>query len=154
MAGFCTNCGAQLSEDARFCSKCGTAVVRRSVIYCTKCGAPAEADAKFCSRCSAPLVQAGENVVVLTAEKMTIFHEIMPAWVVGDFSLEPAKQGFVIVPDRGLQAPKEEAEEKPLVHSNTPDGVAWLSAGVDYQTGVRDFAPAITFTFPAKQTVR
>lgn len=101
----------------------------------------------------APLVQAGENVVVLTAEKMTIFHEIMPAWVVGDFSLEPAAQGFVIVPDRGLQAPKEDGEEKPLVHSSVPDGVAWLSSGVDYQAGVRDFAPAITFTFPAKQTV-
>ena len=101
----------------------------------------------------APFVREGENAVTLTANKMTIFHEIMPAWVVGDFSLEPAEQGFVIVPDRGLQAPKEEVKEWPIVHSNVPDGVAWLSAGFDYQTGVRDPAPAITFTFPEKKTL-
>ena len=100
----------------------------------------------------AQLVKAGENVVTLTADKMTIFHEIMPAWVVGEFSLDPAAKGFVIVPDRGLQAPKEK-EEAALVHSNALEGVSWLNSGCDFINGVRDLAPAITFTFPAKQTL-
>ena len=101
----------------------------------------------------ASLVKAGENVVTLTADKMTIFHEIMPAWVVGEFSLESAAQGFVIVPDRGLQAPKDETEEPQLIHTSALEGVSWLCSGFDFQPGVRDFAPAITFSLPTKQTV-
>ena len=102
----------------------------------------------------AKLVKTGENIVTLKADKMTIFHEIMPAWVVGEFSLESAAQGFIIVPDRGLQAPKDdEIEPKPQVHSNDLEGVSWLNSGCDYSAGVRDLAPAITFTFLAKQSI-
>ena len=101
----------------------------------------------------ASLVKAGENVVTLTADKMTVFHEIMPAWVLGEFSLESAAQGFVIVPDRGLQAPNGEEEEPQLIHTSALEGVSWLNSGFDFQPGVRDFAPAITFSLPTKQTV-
>jgi len=59
MAGFCTKCGAELTEGNSFCTKCGA---RRSDTtdatpggrFCTKCGAGLAANLKFCTKCGAP----------------------------------------------------------------------------------------------------
>jgi hypothetical protein len=44
----------------------------------------------------------GENVVTINAAPFTMFHELEPAYVLGDFALEPGPNGFVISPDRAL----------------------------------------------------
>ena len=45
----CTNCGASLSDNAKFCPECGTKVVR--AVFCAECGTKLEAGAKFCPEC-------------------------------------------------------------------------------------------------------
>ena len=56
----CVNCGAELAEDARFCSACGANQTDlkvekntelNSVRICPFCGAENDADAKFCEKC-------------------------------------------------------------------------------------------------------
>lgn len=55
----------------------------------------------------APLAKVGENVVQLKAAPMTVFHEVASAYVLGDFALEAADKGFVIVPAQPLQISAE-----------------------------------------------
>lgn len=45
----------------------------------------------------------GANTVVLKARPMTIYHELEPVYVLGDFWLEPTAAGFVIQPPRPLR---------------------------------------------------
>ena len=47
--------------------------------------------------------RVGVNEVTLSAMPFTIFHEVEPAYVLGDFTLGPSGNGFVILPDRPLQ---------------------------------------------------
>ncbi|MGO9199495.1 MAG: glycosyl hydrolase [Limisphaerales bacterium] len=47
--------------------------------------------------------RAGENVVTIKASPFTMYHELEPAYVLGDFALKPADQGFLIVPDQPLK---------------------------------------------------
>jgi hypothetical protein len=49
------------------------------------------------------LAQVGPNEVVLRAQPFTMFHEIQPAYVLGDFVLRPAKVGFQIAPGAAPQ---------------------------------------------------
>ena len=42
--------------------------------------------------------KVGENVVTCKASPFTVWHEIEPAYVLGDFAVEPAERGFVIEP--------------------------------------------------------
>ena len=52
----CTNCGAENSPDASFCSNCGTPVGGAgSVIYCTNCGGANPGDSQFCGSCGSEL---------------------------------------------------------------------------------------------------
>ncbi len=44
----------------------------------------------------------GENVVTLEARPFTMFHELEPAYVLGDFTLQPAARGWVLAADRPL----------------------------------------------------
>jgi hypothetical protein len=46
----------------------------------------------------------GENTVTIKARPMTVYHELEPAYVLGDFSLEPAERGFTIVPPKPVEA--------------------------------------------------
>jgi membrane protease subunit (stomatin/prohibitin family) len=45
----CPQCQARLPEDARFCFRCGTPVVKGQV--CSSCGQDLPADARFCHNC-------------------------------------------------------------------------------------------------------
>jgi hypothetical protein len=51
--------------------------------------------------CSAACV--GENVVTMKTAQLTMFHELEPAYVVGDFTLNPNERGFVISPQKPLK---------------------------------------------------
>ena len=92
----------------------------------------------------AAAARAGENVVTITAQPFTIYHELEPAYVLGDFTLKPVSQGFVIAPDQPLRlAP---VSTTPLLtHSINPDGTMWLSGGIGFGQGADDRAPFVVF---------
>jgi hypothetical protein len=46
--------------------------------------------------------RVGENAVTLKAAPMTVFHELEPAYLLGDFSVEPRKAGFAVAPPKPL----------------------------------------------------
>ena len=50
----------------------------------------------------AAAARVGENVVTIAATPFTMFHELEPAYLLGDFTLRPAAKGFVVTPDRPL----------------------------------------------------
>lgn len=62
---YCTNCGAQLSDDARFCSVCGAAVAMQppkkrveqagTVYKCPNCGEPLNSFVSTCPVCGAEI---------------------------------------------------------------------------------------------------
>jgi hypothetical protein len=45
----------------------------------------------------------GENTVTIKASPFTMFHELEPAYVLGDFALRPTDKGFAIVPLQELK---------------------------------------------------
>ncbi len=49
------------------------------------------------------VARTGENVVTLKASQFTVFHELEPAYVLGDFTLHNADHGFTIVPEVPLE---------------------------------------------------
>ena len=51
MAKICLNCGSPLEDDAKFCSKCGSAYNAEPV--CVKCGCKLTPGARFCPNCGA-----------------------------------------------------------------------------------------------------
>ena len=57
MPKICSNCGNELSENAKFCSKCGTKYESDSGTFCQKCGHKINKDAKFCTYCGNPIKQ-------------------------------------------------------------------------------------------------
>ena len=50
----------------------------------------------------AAVAKVGENEVKLKASPMTMFHEIEPAYVLGDFALRSVEAGYAIVPPKPL----------------------------------------------------
>lgn len=49
------------------------------------------------------VAKIGENAVTIKASPFTIYHELEPAYVLGDFALRTSDSGFVIVPDVPLE---------------------------------------------------
>ncbi len=88
--------------------------------------------------------KVGENTVTIAAKPFTIYHELEPAYVLGDFSLKPVNSGFVIVPSTPLAVLRGQS------HGAEPEGMHWLSAGVGYHRDAtakegNDFAPWVVF---------
>jgi len=50
----------------------------------------------------AGIARVGENTVNIKASPMTVFHEIEPAYVLGDFALRPTDVGFAIMTPRSV----------------------------------------------------
>jgi len=91
------------------------------------------------------VAQIGENLVSITAKPMTIYHELEPAYLLGDFSLESAEHGFVVCPPKQLQlcisqAQEEIADHTPRLELVEPrqgwnrQGMPFYSHGVAYST--------------------
>ncbi len=114
-------------------------VIERPDLYTVTCnGQPANAkpgdwwlDKAFGRIALAAVARVGENTVTLKAAPFTIFHEIEPAYVLGDFALQPAAAGFVIAPDQPLQLGKWNEQGQPF-----------YSAGVAYRAACEVPAPA------------
>ncbi len=85
-------------------------VIERPDLYTITCnGQPVKAkpndwwlDKAFGRMDIASVARTGENVVTIKASPFTMYHELEPAYVLGDFALKPADKGFVIVPDQNL----------------------------------------------------
>jgi hypothetical protein len=81
-------------------------VIERPDLYTITCnGQPANAkrsdwwlDKAFGRIVIASAARTGENVVTITASPFTMYHELEPAYLLGDFALRSADKGFVIVP--------------------------------------------------------
>ncbi len=53
---FCKNCGNQVGEGGRFCSKCGAEILaEKKENLCPRCHVVVEEGAKFCNKCGASL---------------------------------------------------------------------------------------------------
>ncbi|MBD5129721.1 MAG: zinc ribbon domain-containing protein [Ruminococcaceae bacterium] len=62
----CSECGAELKQDAKFCAKCGAPVQNvpeEEKIFCPECGVELEQNAEFCPECGTPLQSAPETNV-------------------------------------------------------------------------------------------
>jgi hypothetical protein len=80
--------------------------------------------------------RVGENAVTIKATPFTMYHELEPAYVLGDFALKPAEHGFVIAPDQPL-APGATRAGEPNAANQTArgwnaEGYPFYSAGVAY----------------------
>jgi hypothetical protein len=62
----------------------------------------------------ASAARPGENVVTIKATPFTMFHELEPAYVLGDFSLKSADRGFVIAPEQNLQPGQWKEQGQPF----------------------------------------
>ena len=60
------------------------------------------------------VAKVGKNIVTLKAAPLTIWHELEPAYVIGDFSVEPVQSGFVIKPPKSLELGSWKAQGMPL----------------------------------------
>jgi hypothetical protein len=89
----------------------------------------------------ASAARPGENVVTIKASPFTMFHELEPAYVLGDFALQPADKGFRIAPDQPLHLGTARPAAH-LVDGSGPDsgrqgwnlqGHPFYSAGVAYR---------------------
>ena len=52
---YCTNCGAEQSQQASFCSSCGASTQPKAAMKCPTCGGDNPEDARFCVGCGASL---------------------------------------------------------------------------------------------------
>lgn len=51
----CPNCKAEVADGVKFCTKCGTAIVKEEKIQCPKCSSMLAAGVKFCTVCGTSL---------------------------------------------------------------------------------------------------
>ncbi len=113
-------------------------VIERPDLYTITCnGKPASAigDAWWLDRCFGKIdigsvATVGENVVNIQASPFTMYHELEPVYVLGDFSLKPARSGFVIVPEVPLELGRRSTR-----HTTSPNGNMWLSGGIGFRPG-------------------
>ncbi len=73
----------------------------------------------------------GENVIRLKASPFTVYHEIEPAYVLGDFRLEALDNGFAIVPEQPL-----------MPGAWNQQGLPFYSAGVSYSQTFQQIKPS------------
>jgi hypothetical protein len=72
------------------------------------------------------VAKVGENAVTVVAKPMTIYHELEPAYVLGDFSLKPVDASFVIRPPQPLALERRGWNEQG--HPFYATGVAYRQA--------------------------
>lgn len=97
--------------------------------------------------------RVGENEVTIKADHFSVFHELEPAYVLGNFSLEPKESGFAIAAEKPLRL-----EASPKSHSTQPNGTMWLSGGIGFHPEIKpernDSAPFLVFDLGASVELR
>lgn len=56
--------------------------------------------------------RVGQNVISIQAAPFTMFHELEPAYVLGNFVLNPVEHGFVIAPERAMTLGKRQGKAR------------------------------------------
>jgi hypothetical protein len=118
------------------------AVVERPALYRVSVnGKPVEAvkgawwlDVDFGVFDIGPYVKDGENAITLTVSPMSIFAELEPIHLTGDFGVEPAERGWLIVPSAPLSTGAWVSQKLPFYS----DRVAY-SADYTLAAGGRQF---------------
>jgi hypothetical protein len=128
-------------------------VIERPDLYTVACnGRPVKAakDSWWLDRAFGKIditeaARPGPNAVTIQAQPFTIYHEIEPAYVLGDFCLKATQSGFAIVPPGPIAVPEattQGAKIEKLVDSSGPgrgglgwnqQGMPFYAAGVAYQ---------------------
>ncbi len=102
--------------------------------------------------------RVGENTVTIHASPMTIYHELEPAYVLGDFSLQPTVSGFAIEPPKPIELVHIDSRannERPTGRRLEPTGTSVLRGGCRVHRELRDFRNSFGFLFcVARQLVR
>ncbi|MFH1268588.1 MAG: hypothetical protein ABIK89_22925, partial [Planctomycetota bacterium] len=137
-------------------------VIERADLYTITCnGTPVSAaegswwlDRAFGKVDVTSAAKVGENEVTISACPFTMFHELEPAYLLGDFALEPVDSGFVVVPSKPLALRCPAAS-----HTAAPNGTMWLSAGIDFQPAPpelrrRDGDPYLVFDLGAERDLK
>jgi hypothetical protein len=70
----------------------------------------------------------GENTITLRASPFSLYHELEPIYVLGDFSVQPVSAGFVIRPPKPLKL-----GEASTRHSESVERTMWLSGGIGFE---------------------
>lgn len=68
----CTNCNAEIEDDATFCSDCGEKIYE--VIFCPECGTQTTTEFVFCDNCSTRLIETKEEIKNKTKNKKSRFN--------------------------------------------------------------------------------
>ncbi len=79
---FCKNCGSQLDEDARFCTKCGNKVENDlNAKFCVHCGSKLDDDSVFCMKCGGRIKdEVKTSVEGKTVQEPAVSQSIEQAW--------------------------------------------------------------------------
>ncbi|MBQ9603900.1 MAG: zinc-ribbon domain-containing protein, partial [Firmicutes bacterium] len=103
MAGFCGNCGAKLSDDAKFCEVCGTKVPQPESDICSKCGTKLQPGVKFCPACGAPTGGAQQSAPAYTPQQSAPAPAYVPQSAASQANVQrqnaQSSGGGFIVPD-------------------------------------------------------
>jgi len=104
-------------------------------------------DQAFAKLDIAALARTGENVVAVKAAPFTIWHELEPAYVLGEFTVRPTERGFAIAADAPLTLGSAAAV---VSHGINPDGTMWLSGGIGFEQdgqgkAIADRSPFVVF---------
>ena len=81
----------------------------------------------------ASTAHVGENIVTIKASPFTMYLELESAYVLGDFSLQPAESGFVIVPPKPLNLGANAGKPSAGHTGWNSQGYPFYSAGVAYR---------------------
>ncbi len=102
-------------------------------------------------------VKPGDNEVKIVTSPMTIYHELEPAYLLGDFSLRPAEKGFAVCSPQSLTMQPAEKSVPETCHNEEIERVAWLSNGVGFRPTrpehKDDRAPWIEFDLGKEQEI-
>jgi hypothetical protein len=116
-------------------------VIERADLYAITCngsrvsGTPGDwwLDRSFGKIDLASAARIGENEVTINASPFTLFHELEPAYLLGDFALEATDSGFTVVPEKPI-GPTAEARPDGGVEIApwNEQGLPFYAAGVSY----------------------
>jgi hypothetical protein len=73
----CTSCGAAVSDNAKFCGGCGTAITNPPSAACPSCGRAAREGQRFCGGCGASLLSPPPVAVVARDHVDTTEHPVV-----------------------------------------------------------------------------
>jgi len=122
----CTNCGATLPENTKFCVTCGKAVMPAPPVFCTGCGAPIARNAAFCDRCGK--AQTIRQSIAPPSKKPTLWLII----VIAAAALALLCVGAYFLFFSGNQAAVQTAVELPEVTAETVTEQTVKPTAVDY----------------------